>query len=220
MQSKLQPLHRCLAEHGITLKNEQNVTGLAATADSTIRDRVTRTGLWGFFDTANAAHYGYKKPPGEEHGAPVKDSYDNLDPTNFLECLQKLPSSAPEGSDSPDYTSDKVLPEGGPPVPFDDSRYVAAVTDWSTCMKERGFAYRTPSAALHDPKWRLAETADPKQIATATADIECKISTNLVGIALAVQIENDRRYIDTHQEALTQFRNDLNKYLRETATIA
>ncbi len=216
-----QALNECLAEKGVTPKKDANPPDLAASVNADIRRRATRATLWGFFDTTNAAQHGYAFPAAtgpDSSTLPAKDYFDSYEPAIILECIQNAQSSLPDSAKSEEDTSARVLPDGGPTVPFDDSRYVAAVTEWSTCMKERGFNYLSPFAALYDDRWPRAEVADAQQIATATADVECKISTNLVGIALAIQTEHDQNYIDTHQEALAQFRSDLDTYLRNATT--
>ncbi len=215
----------CYAKHGITGKYSfaRNPSDLAMFINSSIRDRVVRSDLWAYFDTTNANHHGYKRPPGEL-GVLMAASPDGQE-TKFrdreaeiLECIDRVRQDAPGEFDAIRLADSGSLPERGPTIPLNDSRYVEAVAKWSTCMKERGFNYSDPVAAIGDEQWSDTETADSQEIATATADIDCKISTNLVGIALAVQTAYDKQYIDTHQEALTQFRNDLDIYLRGPVT--
>lgn len=59
----------------------------------------------------------------------------------------------------------------------------AAVTEWSTCLAERGFHYDDPLAPAADD--RFAGGPDPTELAAATADVECKRRTNLVGVWFA-----------------------------------
>ncbi len=83
-------------------------------------------------------------------------------------------------------------------------------------MAAKGFSYPTPTAAFLDPKWVPQSeaqfqdyTVTPAQIATATADLACKKSTNLVGVAVAVETAYDKQYIAAHAAALAQFENQL-----------
>ncbi len=211
-------INRCLTIRGVTGKFDfaANPSELAAFINSGFRDRVVRANVWGFFDTTNATQYGYQAPPGDP-GALFSRGPLGAESVS-QDCETDSAKEAPGGVTWSDFMHPSILPERGPKNPLNDNRYTAAVTKWSTCMKERGFDYLDPLAAVGDEEWYRSETVDSKQIATATADIECKISTNLVGIGLAVQIAHDKHYIDTHQAALTQFRNDLNNYLRGPVT--
>jgi len=87
MRFQHRALNRCFAEHGVTAKQELNPTDLEASVNGDIRERATRTSLWGFFDTSNAAQHGYKKPLGEDGGMPVKDRFDNFEPAVLLDCI-------------------------------------------------------------------------------------------------------------------------------------
>ncbi len=215
---QLDAVNRCFAEHGVVAQRVVNPTDLTAFTNGSIRGRATRARLWGFFDTTNAAQYGYREPPGEPRML-MEDHVGDFDIGDlYIQCLHKVENDTPAQADSMDFAHETVLPERGPRVPLNDSRYVAAVSKWSTCMKERGFDYSEPHAAILDGQKAISDTANSQEIATATADIECKLSTNLVGIGLAVQTAYDKQYIDTHQEALTQFRNDLDTYIRGAAT--
>ncbi|MDQ4504159.1 hypothetical protein [Sinomonas sp. ASV322] len=56
--------------------------------------------------------------------------------------------------------------------------------------------------------------ADSTEIAAAVADVQCKISTNLVGIGAALQTAYDQEYIAKHRAALDAFAADWDGYLR------
>ncbi len=212
---QLETENRCFAEHGLTAKREQNATDLAAFVNSSLRGRVVMASFWSFFDTTNAAQYGYKRPA-EDRGPLESHISGGIPAWEIIStCAERSTSNTPGQAGWSEFTSETaVLPDGGPKSAVNDSRYVSAVGNWSSCMNEKGFDYPDPLAAIGDRQWHQLETADSQEIATATADIDCKISTNLVGIGLAVQTAYDKHYIDTHREALTQFRNDLDNYLR------
>ena len=120
------------------------------------------------------------------------------------------------------------LPDGGPQVPETDPRMVAVNAKWSDCMKSKGFSYATPWAAYFDPKWQQAKPPvpgggppahSPDEIATATADMACKQSTNLVGIAVTVEGAYDKQYIESHATALAAFKQHLDDQLKRAAQI-
>jgi glutamate racemase len=51
-------------------------------------------------------------------------------------------------------------------------------------------------------------------VAAATADVQCKISTNLVGVAQAVQAATDQVYIGMHATQLATYKNHLQDEIR------
>ena len=62
----------------------------------------------------------------------------------------------------------------------------------------------------------MAGKASTAQIATATADVQCKISTNLIGVAMAVQTAYDQQYIDAHTDQLAAYRERLQRAVAGT----
>ncbi len=76
----------------------------------------------------------------------------------------------------------------------EDSRVQNAFSAWSACMAEAGYHYADPLATAADPSF--AETVNGQQIAVALADIDCKASTNLVGIWYTIESAYQRRAID------------------------
>lgn len=69
------------------------------------------------------------------------------------------------------------------------------------------------------PKVPSTDPSHNRGIATATADVECKLSTNLVGVAVAVEIAYDRQYIEMHPAQLTEFKRRLGDQLRAAARL-
>ncbi|MFD0530464.1 hypothetical protein ACFQ1I_33325 [Kitasatospora arboriphila] len=51
-----------------------------------------------------------------------------------------------------------------------DPRTQAVFRQWSQCMKDAGFDYADPLAALGDPQWRKSPTPTPQELKVATAD--------------------------------------------------
>ncbi len=124
------------------------------------------------------------------------------------------------------------LPDGGPKTPPDDPRLTAAYAAWSTCMQGKGYHYHDPIAAIADQKWHPSHpnaqtttqtttqtTASAEEIATATADVECKITGNTVGVITAVQSAYDQRYIDTHAAQLAAYQRQYDELLKRAAQL-
>ncbi len=95
-----------------------------------------------------------------------------------------------------------------------DSRVVAAFAKWSKCMAGSGYHYSTPMEANNDPKWS-GETASAEEIAVAVADVNCKKTTNLAGIRMAVDAAFQRESISQHGVELNAIKAGL---VRQAAT--
>ncbi|MEV4876061.1 hypothetical protein [Streptomyces cyaneofuscatus] len=74
----------------------------------------------------------------------------------------------------------------------------AALKEWSGCLKAEGYEAATPFDAMD-----LAKT-DGAEISVAVADIDCKESTNLLGIWLAEETKIQRSQIEQNQLELNE----------------
>jgi hypothetical protein len=201
----------CLAAAG---EESMQVQGDIATVDQdAVSDRVSRSSLWGAFDPADMQTYGYASPPSRD------DSLGLMFPNSQTGtvCVRKG-QNAVGGASGAHLVDESVLPAGGPPAPIQDSRVVAAYRSWSQCMRESGYTYSDPVAAMLAWPRSAGHAASNQEIATASADNLCKVSTNLVGITLAVQLAYDQRYIDQHQQQLVAFKNGWQSLLRAGGT--
>ena len=184
-------------------------TDLFAVVSQYRQDGVTRSGWWGLFtDLATAAQVGYQMAPGSKILALDMDVNDPL----VSDCVARVDAVSPGGS----VTAQPVvnlLPDDGPQYRPDDSRFVAVEQQWSACMKGQGFDYATPNDAIGSFTSPGGPTVTAVEKATASADIQCKIQTNLVGIGVAVQSAYDQQYIDTHREQLAALQTQIADYL-------
>lgn len=217
--TRLRTADACMSDRGYQSADVRADTDLAPAIAAGVRDRVVRSDLYGFFDSLDAARrYGYQAPAGSAGSYGVTWSPDV--PQDVVDACFAQAAAAAGAENSLDLTTTQGLPDGGPTVPSGDPTYVAAVADWSGCMTERGYTYTDPQAALGDPRWsqdRASDQASAAQIATAVADVECKISTNLIGVAVAVQSAYDQQYIQSHADQLSAYRTHLLAVVAGTA---
>jgi hypothetical protein len=82
---------------------------------------------------------------------------------------------------------------------------------WSNCMKAKGYDFSSVKESV-DKYIRIPSPATSEEKATAEVDIQCKIETNLVGVAAAVQSAYDEQYIDSHREALQTWRQQIDDF--------
>ncbi|GAA4523300.1 hypothetical protein GCM10023192_00700 [Amycolatopsis samaneae] len=210
----------CYAEHGTP--GRTNVPpDLAARLRIQRQEDVTRTRLYGFFGPEDARSRGYGS---------AFEGQRNLEmpaPWSRPEVVRQCEKAGSEAiGDLTLVTDERILPDGGPPSATNDSRVTEAVSKWSACMTRAGYPYQRPIDPLIDPKWQRpistqkgeGPPATPAEIAAATTDIGCKLDTNLVGVAVAVQSAYDRRYIAAHADALSRFKERLLGYTRTGTT--
>ncbi|MFF4186426.1 hypothetical protein ACFYZ9_24905 [Streptomyces sp. NPDC001691] len=194
--------------------------------------------LFLIIDENRASRYGYHSP--DDHSKNGGKSSAGNDPTPVEKSVftgtYKGPQinghSVPKGGCS--AVVEAELTKGGAPGvgifdaanvmlgPYQqsksDSRVLDAFSAWSTCMKDKGYTYKTPDDAVNDPAWRAPQPTST-EIATARADVACKQRTNVVGTWWAVLTAYENKYIDEHAEDLTKVKRQVDATLRNSATI-
>lgn len=211
--ARVRAVASCMSAKGYASAGVKSDPTVAEAVTLAILDRTRDSDLYGFFDTpTNARSYGYQNPPGTSGTLGASWSPDV--PQGVVDGCFADAAKSMGFDDVMELVLPKKLPDGGPVVPSGDPLYVNAVSAWSSCMAGRGYAYKDPQAAVGDIKWRAdraAGKASPAQVSTATADVECKISTNLIGVAVAVQNAYDQQYVDAHADALDSYRSRLQR---------
>ncbi|MFD3759772.1 hypothetical protein [Streptomyces sp. NPDC058622] len=101
-----------------------------------------------------------------------------------------------------------------------DSRVVAVLAAWSTCMEKSGYGgIRTPydvveEAGLADDK------GGPRAVTAARADVACKSEVNLVGVRAAVEKAYQERLVEEHAETLALYGRQREARFRLAASVA
>ena len=99
-----------------------------------------------------------------------------------------------------------------------DERVEAAFTAWSACMADAGFSYAGPWDANNDSQWREDIVTDQERL-VATADVTCKLETNLIGIWNAVDAAYQERIIERDAELLAEMVEDRRQLIDRAAEI-
>ncbi|MCS7475881.1 hypothetical protein ACFFQW_00020 [Umezawaea endophytica] len=120
-------------------------------------------------------------------------------------CIERV--EAGQGRDEPSGV-DRELPLRLANESFTRSRGAprvrAVVEAWSECVRARGFDSTDPLALASDD--RFAGPVTPAEVAAATADVECKRSTNLVGTWFAEERSIQRDLVAANRAALASVR--------------
>jgi len=167
-----------------------------------IQARVTYSPVWGFFDPRAATTLGYQADG--SIGGFSEDPPAGAD-KGLVERCESSARAAVGGHHWAELLFPQSLPDGGPPVALAGEAVSEANRAWSDCMKAHGQHFDTPVHALG--QWAKETTPSAAQIAAASADVQCKVATNLVGIDAAAQNEAVRAYVAAHEAAVEAYRN-------------
>ncbi|MFF2026306.1 hypothetical protein ACFVW2_31500 [Streptomyces sp. NPDC058171] len=103
---------------------------------------------------------------------------------------------------------------------YDDERVRAVFTEWSACMKEKGYTYADPMKANDDPQWQQSATATRREQQVAAADVACKHKYNVLGVWYSVDVAYQKQMIEQNAEALTEVKKQIDKRLKLAADLA
>jgi hypothetical protein len=100
-----------------------------------------------------------------------------------------------------------------------DSTVVAAIHQWSTCMKQHGFTVASPydASALSGQLGSYPGSDLDKTV--AVADVGCKQSTKLVTTWFDVETRLQNQYIAANQLALQQQQTQLNNAVKKATAV-
>ncbi|MFE2529474.1 hypothetical protein ACFXEL_35215 [Streptomyces sp. NPDC059382] len=99
-----------------------------------------------------------------------------------------------------------------------DTRTQAVFAQWSKCMKESGFSYPDPVAAMGDKAWSGTPMPTPHEIQVATADAACRHRTNLVGVWYTVDFAYQQQAIAENATAMAQIKTALQAQVKAATT--
>ncbi|MDV9173052.1 hypothetical protein R6V09_23415 [Streptomyces sp. W16] len=88
------------------------------------------------------------------------------------------------------------------------SEVVAVFAQWSSCMKDKGYTYAKPMDASDDARFNDPGTVTDTEIATATADIECRDKYHVEKTWFDAESALQRTAIAQHQAELDQVKAD------------
>jgi hypothetical protein len=195
-----------------------------------------------FIDEAQAARYGYHRPPdvgNEERSQQARALSAAMSPDEIAVVGGRTGRKSYNGQAIPDggclCEARRRLAAGGPDVDEQlvdrlggeanvrwqqDSRIQAIGERWSTCMKQAGYpAYRTPDDAINDHRWEAEPHPSPQQINTAVAHARCEREVNWLGVAAAVATAYQQREVERQAESLTAFGDAMQTKLRTAAAV-
>ncbi|GAA2962284.1 MULTISPECIES: hypothetical protein [Streptomyces] len=100
-----------------------------------------------------------------------------------------------------------------------DPRLKKAMDAWSSCMKSSGYDYKNIWDANNDTRWQQGSAASPTEIATATADVECKFKSKLPSVYLSLETAYENQRIDSNAEEMSAFKAGVETRMKNAADI-
>ena len=225
MLSGQQLMNQCFQANGTDEESELFIVD-GATGEETIasqgdlmeyvsnlrRRDVTYSGMWQFFNPDAIPNYGYTLSPLDNESLAAPTGLPPGGEVTAESCFARVNSVSPAKSALFPFTISD-LPDGGPQWHVSDSRYIAVEGEWSRCMQTFGFSYNTPEDAMIANVYPETETLKAQGEAVAKADVQCKIDTNLVGIAVGIQSAYEQDYIDSHRDQLSAQQQEISDFL-------
>jgi hypothetical protein len=128
------------------------------------------------------------------------------------------------------YGKDKALPAdprslavGSRSQALGDSRVRDAIMAWRSCMQSAGItSYDHPVPASKDPKWqtRAADApASAEEKRVASADANCRVEVNLVGIYKSVRFAYEQQLLDENKEKILESKKIFEKWVANAKAI-
>ncbi|MFI1094752.1 hypothetical protein [Streptomyces sp. NPDC020917] len=101
---------------------------------------------------------------------------------------------------------------------MNDPKVRAVFSRWSACMKDKGYAYRTPLDANNDARWHTAGPSAAERSA-AVADAGCKARNDVVAVWQADEAADEDRDIRAHAAHLAGVRESIRRTLTKTDAV-
>ncbi|WP_306978864.1 hypothetical protein [Streptomyces canus] len=95
-----------------------------------------------------------------------------------------------------------------------DKRTKSVFAKWSLCMKDRGFNYKDPLAAISDPEWQKSSNPTAHELKVATTDAACRHKENVVGIWYAVDYAYEEQALAANAAAMAKVKANLESKVR------
>ncbi|NXY98093.1 hypothetical protein HYE82_27735 [Streptomyces sp. BR123] len=184
----------------------------------------------GLVDADSAKKYGYRtgELPNRDAGAPAKrdpsETAALFGPQDGVpahpgapeggcagEAARKLYPKGPKGTSTTPAGNglvDELTQQAGDRA-RGDSRVTAAISQWSSCMRDAGFQVKTPWELQQMEGTRWTGPVTGEEITAATTDVSCKQKTKLSDTWAAVLTAYQNTLIEKHKQDLDQEKKHL-----------
>jgi hypothetical protein len=99
-----------------------------------------------------------------------------------------------------------------------DPRVRDVITKWSSCMRDEGYSFPDPMAAVGSADLSRAEPSK-RELATAVADMACKLRTNLISTWNRAEASYESQQIKKNAVTLDAYRAHFTAQVRQAAAL-
>lgn len=192
-------VHECMRDRDADATSPPDAAAIEQDARNRIKDLGPRGNKrrYGITQPLEAATYGFHLPSTVERTArPV--SAKGRPPS--AHCVQQADKALEETNLATPALVREISRDSFEKSLADPS-VVDALRQWSDCMKAGGYDYATPMAAMETFDLSSA-TVSPTEIATATADVDCKLRVGLISTWQNVESSLQQTALRGHEQAL------------------
>jgi hypothetical protein len=166
---------------------------------------------YGVHDLEQVQKSGYHPDPDKlkaYNKALLEDHSMETDREILLECARKVDGRPGEALDV--AAQKPTVAEEIAWYSYRDSKSDPTVlnvfTQWSACMKAKGYEYEAPMDANDDPQWATDGGSTQKEIETAVADVECRSKHHVAKVWFDAESTIQQKMIKRNVKALEQER--------------
>ncbi|MFE4373226.1 hypothetical protein ACFRMN_34315 [Streptomyces sp. NPDC056835] len=139
------------------------------------------------------------------------------DPEALRGCVQAADGEAPDTQtdelvqqiDGDSYTES-----------MKDPAVVAAFANWSSCMNDKGYAYKTPLEPLEDPRFSHPTDVIESEITTAKADLDCRTRFDVTRTWFDAEAKIQQAQVQKNLTALNEVKAENRSVVAQSAAIA
>lgn len=96
----------------------------------------------------------------------------------------------------------------------DDARTRAVFAKWALCMRDNGYGYADPLAAMGDKEWRSTPVPTQRELRVASTDAACRTKHNVVGVWYAVDFAYQKQAIKDNAKEMAAAKADMEALVR------
>ncbi|WP_380278407.1 hypothetical protein [Kitasatospora purpeofusca] len=168
------------------------------------------------FGYAGSAHGRDAKPPETEQPVVADSAGDTAAAKCAKEATARLAAADQAGNSARNRL--RELSVQADQQTTADSRLVAALAQWSGCMKPSGYTYASPQEAVQQFE-KVVGAAGAQELAVARADADCRTSSGLADVWFQVRSQVEQRIVEQNAQVLKEAA-DAEKRLAQAASRA
>ncbi|MER7702941.1 hypothetical protein ABTX81_08600 [Kitasatospora sp. NPDC097605] len=213
---------KCAREQGYQVTERPPVTAEQLIAEQKTQGGVANPYAWPSaqalkdFGYAGSAHGRDAKPPETEQPVAADPAAGTAASKCAKETAARLTAADPAGSSAQRRL--RELTEEADRRTTADARMVAALAQWSACMKPSGYSYASPLEAEQQFE-KVVGAAGSQELAVARADADCRTAGRLADVWVQVRSQAEQQLVEQNAQVLKEAA-DADRRMAQEATRA